>query len=85
MASKEQPLSFRNPHYFAAGATLFGDEAKGAYQYDGQTYVGRNVHVAGFDTCTACHGTHELELEVRGLHHLPCRRGYSAGHPHVDG
>ncbi len=63
VASKEQPLSFRNPHYFAAGATLFGDEAKGAYQYDGQTYVGRNVHVAGFDTCTACHGTHELELK----------------------
>ena len=36
------PLCFRNVHYFAAGATLFGDEAKGAYQYDGQTYVGRN-------------------------------------------
>lgn len=58
-----EKLRFRNPHYFAAGATLFGDEAKGAYQYDGQTYVGRNVHVAGFDTCTACHGTHELELK----------------------
>ena len=58
-----ETLRFRNPHYFAAGATLFGDEAKGAYQYDGQTYVGRNAHVAGFDTCTGCHGTHELELK----------------------
>ncbi len=58
-----ETLRFRNPHYFAAGATLFGDEAKGAYQYDGKTYVGRNAHVAGFDTCTACHGTHELEIK----------------------
>jgi hypothetical protein len=57
-------LSFRNVHYFAAGATLFGSETQGAYQYDGQEYVGRNEHVGGFDTCTECHNTHELEVEV---------------------
>ncbi len=60
----ERAASFRNPHYFAAGATLFGDEAQGAYQYAGQTYDGRNAHVPGFDTCNACHGTHELELKL---------------------
>ncbi len=31
---KTPALSFRNVHYFAAGATLFGDAAQGAYQYD---------------------------------------------------
>ena len=56
-------LSFRNVHYFAAGATLFGGETQGAYEYEGQEYVGRNEHVPGFDTCTECHSTHELEVE----------------------
>jgi hypothetical protein len=57
-------LGFRNVHYFAAGATLFGGEAQGAYQYEGQEYVGRNEHVGGFDTCVECHSIHELEVEV---------------------
>ncbi|MFP3853623.1 MAG: cytochrome c3 family protein [Anaerolineales bacterium] len=59
-----EDLSFRNPHYFAAGATLFGDEVKGAYQYDGQTYLGRFEHVPNFNTCVACHSTHGLEVKV---------------------
>ena len=52
---------FQNVHYFAAGASLFGDAAQVAYQYDGKKYVGQNAHVPGFDTCTGCHNTHELE------------------------
>ena len=48
-------LTFRNIHYFAAGATLFGTEAKGAYEYEGKTYRGRFQHVGSFDTCTECH------------------------------
>jgi hypothetical protein len=56
-------LRFRNPHYFAAGATLFGSEAAGAYQYDGKEYNGRNMHVQGFDTCLGCHNTHELTIK----------------------
>ncbi|MEZ4661017.1 MAG: hypothetical protein R2911_25990 [Caldilineaceae bacterium] len=44
-------LRFLNPHYFAAGATLFGGEASGAYQYDGKEYVGRNEHRKSFDSC----------------------------------
>lgn len=59
-----EDLGFRNVHYFAAGATLFGAEAQGAYQYDGQQYVGQNEHVPGFDTCNECHNTHMLEVEV---------------------
>ncbi len=56
-------LSFVNIHYFAAGATLFGTEAKGAYEYAGQEYFGRNQHVPGFDVCTECHDTHALEVD----------------------
>lgn len=59
-----EELRFLNVHYFAAGATLFGTEAKGAYEYEGQTYVGRNEHVGAFDTCIECHDTHALEVEV---------------------
>jgi hypothetical protein len=55
-------LGFLNVHYFAAGASLFGNEAQGAYEYDGNSYVGRNEHVPGFDTCVECHGTHALEV-----------------------
>jgi hypothetical protein len=59
-----EALRFRNPHYFAAGATLFGTEAKGAYEFEGQSYNGRNLHVEGFNTCVACHETHGLQVKV---------------------
>jgi hypothetical protein len=58
-----EDVGFRNVHYFAAGATLFGTEAKGAYEFDGQTYLGRFLHVEAFDTCIECHDTHTLELQ----------------------
>jgi hypothetical protein len=59
-------LRFLNVHYFAAGATLFGTEAKGAYEYEGQEYVGRFAHVELFSACTQCHNTHALEVKVEG-------------------
>lgn len=55
-------LRFTNPHYFAAGATLFGSEAQGAYQYAGRTYAGRFEHIGGFDSCQECHNVHSLEV-----------------------
>ena len=57
-------LSFANVHYFAAGATLFGGEAQGAYQYEGKEYAGRFEHQAPFTACIDCHSTHALEVEV---------------------
>lgn len=57
-------LNFRNPHYFAAGATLFGTEARGAYEYEGREYNTRFVHIQPFDTCAECHDPHALELRV---------------------
>jgi hypothetical protein len=56
-------LRFRNVHYFAAGASLFGTEVKGAYEYEGQTYAGQFAHVPGFNTCSSCHDAHALEVK----------------------
>ncbi len=58
-------IRFKNIHYFAAGATLFGTDAKGAYEYDGKTYLGPHKHVAdnGF-TCKSCHDVHKLEIKT---------------------
>ncbi|MCB8966475.1 MAG: cytochrome c3 family protein [Ardenticatenaceae bacterium] len=58
-----ESIRFRNVHYFAAGATLFGTEVKGAYEFADQTYLGRNVHVEKFDTCVECHNAHALEVK----------------------
>jgi len=58
-------MSFRNVHYFVAGATLFGTEAKGAYEYEGKAYNGRFGHVSSFDTCTECHDAHNLEVKTQ--------------------
>jgi hypothetical protein len=57
-------LAFRNPHYFAAGATLFGSEAAGAFQYPEREYNGRFMHVPNFNTCVQCHDAHQLEVPV---------------------
>ncbi len=56
-------LTFRNVHYFAAGASLFGSDAQGAYQYDGKKYSGRNLHKSPYDTCTDCHDQHALTIK----------------------
>lgn len=59
-AEGKPSLRFSNPHYFAAGASLFGSEANGMYQYIDMEYNARNMHVAGFQTCTECHDPHGL-------------------------
>jgi len=56
-------LSFRNVHYFAAGATLFGTDVKGVYEYEGKTYAGQFAHVADFSTCVDCHDMHGLNVK----------------------
>jgi hypothetical protein len=57
-------LRFLNIHYFAAGATRFGTEAKGAYEYDGQEYAGFYDHFDDYQTCTDCHGAHSLQVDA---------------------
>ena len=55
--------SFRNVHYFPAAATLYGNQAKGGYQYAGKVYDAKFAHVEGYDTCVKCHDAHSLELK----------------------
>ncbi len=55
-------LGFVNVHYLPAGATLFGSDAAGGYQYEGQTYAGALTHP--INTCTECHNAHTLQVEI---------------------
>lgn len=57
-------LSFINPHYAPAAATLLGSEVQGAYEYPGKDYMGRFAHVSPFSTCIDCHDPHSLEVRV---------------------
>lgn len=57
-------LGFINIHYFPAGATLYGTQAMGGYQYDGKSYDGKFRHVEGKETCVGCHNQHTLEVRV---------------------
>lgn len=57
-----ESLRFLNIHYFAAGATRFGTEAKGAYEYEGKEYAGFFDH-SDANGCTDCHGAHSLQVD----------------------
>jgi hypothetical protein len=60
-------IRFKNIHYFAAGATLFGNDVQGAYQYEGKEYVGQNMHASKdgkLNKCQDCHDVHALEPKV---------------------
>ncbi len=61
-------LSFKDPHYFAAGGSLFGSEVQGMYEYDAQVkakqYNPRTLHPDPMNTCIACHDTHTQELQL---------------------
>ena len=56
-------LAFINVHYFAAGATLFGGDAKGMVQYEGKEYVGAFMHTEAYNSCSDCHDAHQLDLD----------------------
>lgn len=59
-----EDLHARNPHYFAAGATFFGADANGGYQYDGMDYSGQYDHSRRVNDCQGCHNVHSLENRV---------------------
>lgn len=66
-------VGFKNVHYFAAGASLFGTEAKGAYEFKDKTYLGQFKHVEGFSTCVDCHDAHALTVNTaacKGCHQV---------------
>jgi len=57
-------FGFRNVHYFAAAATLYGSMTHGGYEYDGMTYDAKNTHVEGYAVCTGCHNPHTLKVKI---------------------
>jgi hypothetical protein len=57
-------FGFRNVHYYAAAATLYGGKTMGGYQYEGLMYDSKNDHVPGYDSCVGCHNPHTLEVKV---------------------
>ena len=57
-------FGFRNVHYYAAAATLYGGMTHGGYEYEGLTYDAKNDHVEGYNTCIGCHDPHTLEVKV---------------------
>jgi hypothetical protein len=57
-------LRFTNVHYFAAGATRYGSDVNGAFEYEGKEYVGYFEHVPAADSCVECHDTHTQQVEV---------------------
>ncbi len=61
---QDQTLGFINVHYLAAGATLYGGETHGGYEYPGKTYSAKNQHVEGMDTCIACHDQHSTQVRI---------------------
>ncbi len=56
-------ITFKNVHYFAAGATLFGTQAQGAYEYANQKYLGYNS-AHPLNKCTDCHDVHALNVKT---------------------
>ena len=57
-ANPNGTFSFKNVHYFAAGATFLGAEVKVGYEFAGKTYVNRQSfanHGGRFNTCVQCH------------------------------
>ena len=61
---KDVKFGFRNIHYYAAAATLYGTQVKGGYEYDGKLYDAKHMHVDGYDTCIGCHDPHTLKVKV---------------------
>lgn len=90
-------LRFINVHYFAAGATLFGNQVNGLYEFEGKTYAGQFAHVDPFNECTECHNTHQLGVRVgtEGMNCGSCHAGITTpdqledirwfGRPDYDG
>lgn len=55
-------LTFINPHYAVAAASLLGATGSLGYQYPGKTYEPRFAHAPPVSTCASCHEPHSLAV-----------------------
>lgn len=59
-------FSFKNVHYFAAGATFLGTEVQVGYEFPGKVYTGRQPfanHGGRFNDCIQCHMSAKVVAE----------------------
>lgn len=68
-------ITFVHVHYFPAGATLFGSDAKVAYEYAGKAYAKRMNHDEA-RSCTSCHESHGGNVKMDAC--ASCHRGVKA-------
>jgi hypothetical protein len=64
LATPGGPYTFINIHYYAAGASYFGSETNGGYEYAGLAYAGRNTfpaHQPEQQDCVGCHMRGDLK------------------------
>ena len=61
----DSALTFINPHYATAGATLLGGYGGMGYQYPGKDYSGRFLHARPVATCASCHDPHSLTVSEK--------------------
>lgn len=57
-------LRFINVHYFAAGATRYGADVNGMFEYEGKEYVGYFEHMPTADSCVECHNAHTQQVDL---------------------
>jgi len=69
----ERKLSFSDVHYFAAGASLFGNDAQVGYQYATSSMSAGNMHAPGFQTAPTA-TTPRARAGAGTVHYVPCRR-----------
>jgi len=67
---------FINVHYFAAGATRYGTEAGGAYEYAGKAYEGFFKHTSSFKSCIECHDPHMGKVAIQNC--IKCHKEIEA-------
>jgi hypothetical protein len=60
----EPKLNFIHVHFYPAGATRYGTEAKVGYEYEGKKYVGLFAHMPNVRACTDCHQPHGGEVKI---------------------
>jgi hypothetical protein len=69
-------LTFINPHYATAAATLLGGYGGMGYQYPGKDYSGRFLHAKPVATCASCHDPHSLSVAEQ-----TCLTCHASGNP----
>jgi len=74
--SPDSALTFINPHYATAAATMLGGYGGMGYQYPDKNYSGRFLHAKPVATCVSCHEPHSLKVAEKNC--LTCHTSGNA-------